>query len=80
MKAYFARDKWLPAPIVGSAACPVKPYQVLAHINQLLGEFYDLKIVKYVDRGLEIYIIATAEDLFVFDSTEHRYRPKYTVK
>lgn len=80
VKAYFARDKWLPAPIVGSAACPVKPYQVLAHINQLLGEFYDLKIVKYVDRGLEIYIIATAEDLFVFDSIEHRYRPKYTVK
>jgi len=80
VKVYFSKDKWLPAPIVGSTACPVKPYQVVSHINQLLAEFYDLKIVKYADRGLDIYIIATAENMFVFDSIEHRYRPKYTVK
>ena len=79
ISSQFSRHKWLSVPISGLDLQSLKVHLIIAPINQLLEDFYDLKIVKLEQGKIEMYNIRFVKELFVFDNIEHRYRPVYTI-
>jgi hypothetical protein len=79
ISSQFGRHKWLSIPVSGLDIQSLKVHLIIAPINQLLEDFYDLKIVKLEHGKIEMYNIRFVKELFIFDSIEHRYRPVYTI-